>query len=207
MDRWNALNQRAKIGAGAVALLASCAVCSQLLSGGAKDPADSTGSLQDVVELTGTPTLMPPTVEAMAPTATIVAATQVPPTTARPSQTWGTPPDVAVPEAHVNRVIVPTPPPPTDEPPMAAAPTEVPATEVPPPIEPPAAPVSGCVNINTASLDDLKRIIHIDDDRAAEIIGLRQVRPFRSVDDLTRVKGIGDKRLAEIKAEGIACVY
>lgn len=77
--------------------------------------------------------------------------------------------------------------------------------QAPPPPQPLVGqPPSGCVNINTASFEDLKRIIHVDDDRANQIIHLR---PFRSVDDLIRVKGIGKKRLEDIKAQGLACVY
>ena len=67
-----------------------------------------------------------------------------------------------------------------------------------------ATPVRAqCVNINTASLDDLQQIIHIGPERAAEIVRLR---PFQSVDDLDRVSGIGLARLADIKAQGLAAV-
>lgn len=60
-----------------------------------------------------------------------------------------------------------------------------------------------CVNINSAPLEDLQRIVHIGPERAAEIIAKR---PFGSVDDLTRVSGIAAGRLADIKAQGLACV-
>ena len=59
------------------------------------------------------------------------------------------------------------------------------------------------VNINTASLEDLTKIVHIGPARAQEIINLR---PFTSLDDLTRVPGIGVKIIEDIKAEGIAYV-
>lgn len=59
------------------------------------------------------------------------------------------------------------------------------------------------ININTASFEDLKKIIHIDEERANQII---QLRPFNSVDDLIKIKGIGDARLKDIIAEGIAAV-
>lgn len=66
---------------------------------------------------------------------------------------------------------------------------------------------SGCgpgqVDINSASLEDIKKIKHIDEKRGNELINLR---PFTSVDSLTRINGIGDGRLKDIKAEGIACV-
>ena len=60
-----------------------------------------------------------------------------------------------------------------------------------------------CVDINTASIAELQRIVHIGPERAAEIIA---IRPFGSIDDLQRVTGIGPSRLADIKAQGLACV-
>jgi DNA uptake protein ComE-like DNA-binding protein len=67
-------------------------------------------------------------------------------------------------------------------------------------------PPEGCVDINHASKEDLKRMIHIDDERADQIIVLRTQRPFRSIDELTGVSGIGAVRLREIKEQGLACV-
>lgn len=62
---------------------------------------------------------------------------------------------------------------------------------------------SNFVKINTASIEQLKRIVHIDDERAAMIVELRKAKPFASYDDLTRIKGIGEARAKEIKAQGI----
>jgi len=59
------------------------------------------------------------------------------------------------------------------------------------------------VNINTASIDELKNIIHIDDDRAQQIITLR---PFHNVESLTRVSWIGNARVQDIIDEWIAFV-
>jgi hypothetical protein len=59
------------------------------------------------------------------------------------------------------------------------------------------------IDINTASLEDLIKIIHIGEVRAKELISLR---PFSSLDDLTRIKGIGEKKLADIKKQGLAWV-
>jgi len=60
------------------------------------------------------------------------------------------------------------------------------------------------VDINTATLEELKEIIGIGDKRAQLII---DARPFTSVDDLKRVKGIGDGiTLHKIKDQGLACV-
>jgi len=72
----------------------------------------------------------------------------------------------------------------------------------------PSAPepeLSGCVNINTASFDELQQIIHIGPTRANELISLR---PFSSLNDMGRINGIkvGGVRLNEIKAQGLACV-
>jgi len=62
---------------------------------------------------------------------------------------------------------------------------------------------TGCVDVNTATLEALDTIIHIGPSRAAAIVSLR---PFASVDDLVRVSGIGASRLADIVDQGIACV-
>ena len=63
-----------------------------------------------------------------------------------------------------------------------------------------------CVDINTANAEALQQITHIGPQYAAQIIELREQKPFRSVDELTRVSGIGEGRLREIKAQGLACV-
>lgn len=60
-----------------------------------------------------------------------------------------------------------------------------------------------CVNINTASLEEVQRIKHIGPERAQDLIDLR---PFSSVEDLDRIKGIGPARIKDIVAEGVACV-
>lgn len=62
---------------------------------------------------------------------------------------------------------------------------------------------SGCIDINSASSDDVQQIIHIGPERAADLI---ELRPFASVADLTRINGIGPARIADIKTEGKACV-
>ncbi|MCZ0704434.1 beta-lactamase superfamily II metal-dependent hydrolase [Natronobacillus azotifigens] len=59
-----------------------------------------------------------------------------------------------------------------------------------------------CIDINTASIDDLQEIIHIGPARAEDII---QLRPFDSVDALTRVNGIAAGRLQDIKNQELAC--
>jgi len=59
------------------------------------------------------------------------------------------------------------------------------------------------IDINTAPLDDLVKIIHIGEQRALELISLR---PFSSLDDLIRIKGIGPVRVEDIKKQGLAYI-
>ncbi len=59
------------------------------------------------------------------------------------------------------------------------------------------------VDLNTASLEELQRIIHMGPVRAQEIIA---GRPWHSVDELLGIDGIGQVRLAEIKKQGLAYV-
>jgi len=59
------------------------------------------------------------------------------------------------------------------------------------------------IDINTASPEDLVKIIHIGEARSLELISLR---PFSSLDDLARIKGIGPSRVEDIKKEGLAWV-
>jgi|GEM_PF-4421181 len=59
-----------------------------------------------------------------------------------------------------------------------------------------------CVDLNTASVEDLQRIIHIGEVRAQAVV---DGRPWGSVDDLVVVSGISDERLADIRAQGRVC--
>ena len=59
------------------------------------------------------------------------------------------------------------------------------------------------IDINSAPLEDLVKIIHIGEVRAKELISLR---PFSSLDDLARIKGIGSARVNDIKKQGSAWV-
>lgn len=61
---------------------------------------------------------------------------------------------------------------------------------------------SNCVDINSASIEEVQEIIHIGPARAEDLIDLR---PFNSVDDLSRISGIGPARIADIKEQGTAC--
>ena len=59
------------------------------------------------------------------------------------------------------------------------------------------------IDINTAPLNNLIKIIHIGEKRGLELISLR---PFSSLDDLARIKGIGPVRIEDIKKQGLAYV-
>ncbi|MFP4148791.1 MAG: MBL fold metallo-hydrolase [Nitriliruptoraceae bacterium] len=58
------------------------------------------------------------------------------------------------------------------------------------------------VDVNTATIDELQRIIHIGPARAEAIVS---DRPFESVESLTRLDGIGPARIADIISQGVAC--
>ena len=61
----------------------------------------------------------------------------------------------------------------------------------------------GDIDINSASLTELDKIVYIGQDRAQQII---DIRPFTSLDGLIEVSGIANKTLEAIKDEGLACV-
>ena len=63
--------------------------------------------------------------------------------------------------------------------------------------------IVACIDINTASREQLKEIRHIDENRVDNLIKLR---PYTSVDQLTRISGIGAARLNDIKKQALACV-
>lgn len=60
-----------------------------------------------------------------------------------------------------------------------------------------------CIDINSASIDDIQKIIHFGPARAEELI---EKRPFSSVDDLNRINSIGPARIADIIDQDLACV-
>lgn len=123
--------------------------------------------------------------------------------------TCGEPGQVTVPVGDASDVPVETVP--TDAVPTDTAPgdTAAPDTTAPPAEETPTADdddeaaADGCVDINTAGVDDLDRIVNIGPSRADQMLGLR---PFSSVDDMIRISGIGEASLAEIIEQGLACV-
>ncbi|MGL4740467.1 MAG: helix-hairpin-helix domain-containing protein [Sarcina sp.] len=59
---------------------------------------------------------------------------------------------------------------------------------------------SGKVNINTATLDDLKKLNGIGESKAKAIIEYREsIGKFKSIEDIKGVSGIGDKTFEKIK--------
>ena len=61
----------------------------------------------------------------------------------------------------------------------------------------------GQININSASKQELMKIVYIGEVRVEDLINLR---PFESVDELINIYGIGEKTLNKIKNQGKACV-
>ena len=58
--------------------------------------------------------------------------------------------------------------------------------------------VSGVVNINTATHEQLLLLPGIGDVKADAIIAQRQLKPFGTTEDLLAIKGIGEKMLAKM---------
>lgn len=57
----------------------------------------------------------------------------------------------------------------------------------------------GKININTATLEQLKTLDGIGESYAARIIEYRQATPFKQPEDLMNIKGIGEKTFEKIK--------
>ena len=118
--------------------------------------------------------------------------------------TCGEPGQVTVPVGDASDVLVETVPPDTAPSDTAAPDTTAPvAEETPAPDGAGDAAADACVDINTAGVDDLDRIVNIGPSRADQMLGLR---PFSSVEDMIRISGIGEASLAEIIEQGLACV-
>ena len=63
-----------------------------------------------------------------------------------------------------------------------------------------------CVDLNSASFDELQSIANIGIDEAIAILRFRRTVDFRFADDLGYIGRISTTELAEIKSEGLACV-
>ncbi|KAA6224639.1 MULTISPECIES: ComEA family DNA-binding protein [unclassified Campylobacter] len=55
------------------------------------------------------------------------------------------------------------------------------------------------ININTATIDELKSLNGVGDAKANAIIEYRNEQNFTSIEDIKKVKGIGDKIYDSIK--------
>ncbi len=62
---------------------------------------------------------------------------------------------------------------------------------------------AGKVSLNTATVDELCSIKHVDVERAAAIVARR---PWESVDDLMQITGIGPVALEDIREQNIATI-
>ena len=63
----------------------------------------------------------------------------------------------------------------------------------------PAPPLQGVLNVNEATLRQLKLLPGIGPKRAEAILARRQKRPFVSLRDLRAIKGLGPKRLKQLQ--------
>ena len=60
--------------------------------------------------------------------------------------------------------------------------------------------INGLVNINTASIDELKTLSGIGDSRAEDIVAYREANgSFSSIEDIKNVSGIGESIFSKIK--------
>jgi comEA protein len=62
------------------------------------------------------------------------------------------------------------------------------------------APLTGVVNINTASSEELQLLPGIGPAKARLVIEYRTAHAFRTIEELARVKGIGPKTVRKLRA-------
>ena len=74
-----------------------------------------------------------------------------------------------------------------------------PASAETPDDEPVAASTEGVVNINTATVDQLRLLPRVGEEKAQRIIAHREKTPFKTVNEFARVHGIGLKTLRALK--------
>lgn len=62
------------------------------------------------------------------------------------------------------------------------------------------AQLEGVINLNTASVDELRLIPGVGPARVRNVMAYRRLHPFRTVDELARIKGIGRKMVRHWRA-------
>lgn len=77
--------------------------------------------------------------------------------------------------------------------------TKLVALQPPGQMAPTAKPLTGGINVNTASVQELMTLPGIGPVTAKHIVEAREVSPFYYPEDLKAVRGIGDKRLEQIR--------
>ncbi len=65
--------------------------------------------------------------------------------------------------------------------------------------QPVAASSEGVVNINTATIEQLRLLPRVGEEKAQRIIAHREKTPFKTVNEFARVHGIGLKTLRALK--------
>jgi comEA protein len=60
--------------------------------------------------------------------------------------------------------------------------------------------LTGIVNVNTATVEQLSLLPGVGESKAKAIIEFRAAHPFKTVDELTNIKGIGPKMIEKMRA-------
>lgn len=58
------------------------------------------------------------------------------------------------------------------------------------------------ININTASIDEIRAMCEVGPSTAESIVKAREEEPFESIDDVARVPGIAEKTVEKMRSHG-----